>query len=117
MEKWYLIKLVFRIVVRDETQSQFDIQLRLIQAANGEEALRTASEIGYAEEEKFLSGKKTVEWKFIAVESVSELPQWKNGMEIYSDTHTDELPEKYIREVTSKAAHLPLQLSATFVEF
>ena len=117
MKKWFLTKLVFRILVSNETKSQFDIQLRLVQAKNADEAFHLAKQIGFSEEEVFPSKKKKVEWKFIDVESVNELPEWKNGMELCSMTHEDDSPEEFIQSVKSKSAFLHLQVADTFVEF
>jgi len=64
--KWFVAKLIFRIIVSNEKKAQFDIQWRLILDYSIEEALNQAQQIGYTEEERFLSSNgKTVEWKFI----------------------------------------------------
>ncbi len=45
--KWYLAKLVFRIICGEgEHTAQFDEQLRLIKANNKEEAFHKAKRVG-----------------------------------------------------------------------
>ncbi len=105
--KWFLAKIIFRIIVTDETRSQFDIQLRLIQAVTPDDAFHKAKEIGFDEEEIFPStNRKKVEWKFIDVESVYELSELKSGTLLCTNTQEEQSPEAFISEVKNKSSHL-----------
>ncbi len=56
--KWYLAKMVYRIICGDGRHTpQFDEQLRLIVASNGSEAFDKAVTMGMKEQESFLNQK------------------------------------------------------------
>ncbi len=113
--KWFIAKMIFRIIVSDETKSQFDIQLRLILAPSLEKALVQIKEIGYSEEEIFSSANnKTVEWKFIDVESISELPELNNGTLMHSFTQEEESAADFINSVKTKSQSLTEKQVNTF---
>ena len=57
--KWYLAKIVFRIICGDGKHvAQFDEQLRLISAPDEEKAFEKAQDMGRKEQDSFLNLKK-----------------------------------------------------------
>lgn len=84
--KWYLAKIVFRIICGDGNHAaQFDEQLRLVAAGNESEAFEKASSIGNNEEESFYNLKQElVHWQFINVSELHCLNELTDGGEIYS---------------------------------
>jgi hypothetical protein len=84
--KWYLAKLVFRIICGDGNHTaQFDEQLRLISAANEEEAFEKASTIGKSEQDSFFNLKQQlVQWSFVNVSELYRLNELIDGAEMYS---------------------------------
>src|SRR5688572_7277484 len=83
--KWYVTKLVFQIICGTGNHTaQFDEQLCLIEAANEDEALIKATDLGIGKEETFYNHRQElVQWKFI---NVSELYQLTltDGVEVHS---------------------------------
>ncbi len=114
--KWFIAKMIFRIIVSDEKKSQFDIQWRLILAQSINNAISQAKEIGYSEEEIFSSANnKTVEWKFIDVESIDELPELNNGTLVDSVTHEEKNPDGFIQMIKLKSCYMHTEYLNTFV--
>src|ERR1700741_287421 len=102
---WYITKLIFNINIGDGIHaSQFDEQLRLINANSAEEAFFKARALGKKEEETFMNeSKKNVSWKFIDVSELTPLETIKDGLEIYSNTYEAEEANAYIKFVRHKA--------------
>lgn len=84
--KWYLAKIVFRIICGDgDHTAQFDEQLRLIAAGNEDEAFEKACTIGKKEQDSFYNQKQQlVHWKFINVSELYHLSELIDGAELYS---------------------------------
>lgn len=84
--KWYLAKIVFRIICGDgDHTAQFDEQLRLIAAGNEDEAFEKACTIGKKEQDSFYNLKQQlVHWKFINVSELYHLSELIDGAELYS---------------------------------
>jgi hypothetical protein len=106
--KWYLAKLVFRIVCGEGQHTpQFDEQLRLIAATNKEEAFLKAKEMGKNEEDTFYNRKEQlVQWQFINLSELNELSELIDGAELYSRIEEKENAEAYIFTVNQKAENL-----------
>ena len=102
---WYLAKIIFNININNGMNaSQFDEQLRLIEAQTPDEAFFKARALGKQEEESFINEKKnTVDWKFIDVAELTQLNELKDGSEIYSNTHEADEVNAYIKFVKHKA--------------
>ena len=102
---WYIAKLVFNININNgSNNSQFDEQLRLLEASEPGSAFAKARALGRREEDSFLNEKgENVTWKFIDVSDVQPLSELKHGAEIYSGTLTDDQPEDYINFIRLKA--------------
>ena len=106
--KWYLAKMVYRIICGDGRHTpQFDEQLRLIVASNGSEAFDKAVTMGMKEQESFLNQKNEwVQWQFVNVPEVYRLSKLIDGAEIYSRINEVEDAEAYTTFVHSKAGSI-----------
>jgi hypothetical protein len=108
--KWYLAKLVFRIVCGEGHHTpQFDEQLRLVSAGNKEEAFSRAKEMGKNEEDTFYNRKEQlVQWQFINISELYQLSELIDGAELYSRIEEKENAEAYIFTVNQKAENLAI---------
>lgn len=106
--KWYLAKIVYRIICGDGAHiAQFDEQLRLIAARNETEAFNKACEFGKDEEETFHNQKQQlVQWRFINVSELYPLTELIDGAELYSRINEVEDAEAYLTFVNHKASSL-----------
>lgn len=103
--KWYLAKIVFQIICGGgDHMAQFDEQLRLIAAANEEEAFEKATSIGKDEEDSFYNLKQQlVRWQFINVSELYHLNELIDGAEMYSRISEVDNAEAYITFVHRRA--------------
>jgi hypothetical protein len=106
--KWYLAKIVYRIVCGDGNHTaQFDEQLRLIEAEDDMHAFQKARIMGDKEEDNFLNNvQKPVRWKFIDVSELHPLDNLIDGIELYSKICEEDDGEAYIRSVNKRAKYL-----------
>ena len=106
--KWYISKIVFRIMAENtEQKPQFDEQLRLIAAESAEEAFLKARKIGIGQEDSFLNDNENiVKWEFINVAEIMPLNKLEDGMEIYSQIHETEEDRSYIHCIHQRAIFL-----------
>lgn len=106
--KWYLAKLVYRIICGDGSHTpQFDEQLRLVAADDELHAFQKARLLGHREQDNFLNASdKPVHWKFIDVAEMHELSNLNDGVEIYSRISEEEDATQYIKLVKLRATHL-----------
>ncbi|MEO6894929.1 MAG: DUF4288 domain-containing protein [Ginsengibacter sp.] len=106
--KWYLAKLVFRIICGEGNHTpQFDEQLRLLFAENEMHAFQKARILGDAEEDNFLNNEqKPVHWKFIDVSELHALNELIDGAEIYSRINEEDNADEYTRIVKMRAKFL-----------
>lgn len=104
--KWYLAKVVYRIICGAGTHTaQFDEQLRLITAADETEAFEKATAIGRQEADRFYNNKQElVQWQFINVSELYRLQQLLDGAEVYSRITEVDNAEAYTDFVHHKAA-------------
>lgn len=103
--KWYLAKVVFRIICGDgEHAAQFDEQLRLISATNEDEAFNKARAIGKNEQDTFYNLKQQmVQWQFVNVSELYLLHELIDGAELYSRINEVDDAEAYASFVHRKA--------------
>ena len=103
--KWYLAKIVFQIICGDgEHMAQFDEQLRLIAAANEDEAFEKATGIGKNEEDSFYNLKQQlVRWQFVNVSELYHLNELIDGAEMYSRINEVDDAASYITFVHRRA--------------
>jgi len=106
--KWYLAKLVYRILCGDGKHTpQFDEQLRLISAEDDLHAFHKARLFGHREQDNFLNAAdKPVHWKFIDVSEIHEINDLNDGVEIYSRISEEENGEVYTKLTLLRASHL-----------
>jgi hypothetical protein len=106
--KWYLAKLVYRILCGDGNHTpQFDEQLRLINAEDKLHAFQKARLFGHREQDNFLNAAdKPVHWKFIDVSEIHELNNLNDGVEIYSRISEEENADIHTKIILLRAAHL-----------
>jgi hypothetical protein len=103
--KWYLAKLVFRIVCGDGNHTaQFDEQLRLIAAGNAEEAFEKAGLLGNEGQDSFFNQKQQlVRWEFVDISELYRLSDLIDGAELYSRINEADDAEAYITFVKRRA--------------
>lgn len=113
---WYIAKIVFNITADGGVnKTQFDEQLRLINADSTEEALLRARTIGLSEEDSFYNdNKKKVKWEFVNVAELLPIKKLEDGMELYSRIHETEEANSYINFVHQKAITLRLNAMPLF---
>ncbi len=101
----YLVKLMFNINIDNGSHaSQFDEQIRIVEAYSLEAAFQKARTIGKKEEEIFINNEsKMVNWQFIDVLDVYELESIKDGEQVYSTTHENTERHSFINYVRQKA--------------
>lgn len=106
--KRFIAKIIFGIHnSRLNVITQFDEQIRLIEARDEHEALLKSKLLGVREEYSFLNeNDEEVKWEFINVTEIYELNELKDGMELYSRIHETDSQEHYIRFVNDKALQL-----------
>ena len=106
--KWYLAKMVFRIICgQGDHTPQFDEQLRLVAGISKEDAFKRALEMGNKEQETFYNLKEQlVQWQFINVSELYQLNELIDGVELYSRIEEKENADAYIYTVNQKASNL-----------
>jgi hypothetical protein len=111
---WYVSKIVFQIICGEGYHKpQFDEQVRLIQAADAEEAFQKASSIGVQEEEAFYNDKQQlVQWKFIDVCDLTALGDIIEGAELCSMVKEINDASLYINFVHDKAKTIKEKFSS-----
>jgi hypothetical protein len=102
--KWFVAKIIFRIVNEDAAIAQFDEHIRLISADNADEAYLKARVIGITEEDSFLNAnRRTVKWEFINVSELHAIDGLSDGAEIYSKIHETKDEEEYVQQIHQRA--------------
>jgi hypothetical protein len=106
--KRFIAKIVFGIHNGSlAAMTQFDEQIRLIEAHDEHEAIVKAKMLGVREEYSFLNeNEEEVKWEFINVTDIYPLDELKDGLELYSRIHETDVQEHYIRYVNDKALQL-----------
>jgi hypothetical protein len=106
--KWYLAKLIYRIVCENNKQiAQFDEQLRLITANEIDEAFTKAQHIGLNEEECFYNQQEQlIKWQFINVSELYHISDFIDGAEVFSRVEEVENAEAYITFVHQRAVFI-----------
>ncbi len=102
---WYLAKIVYRIICgAGHHTPQFDEQLRLVKAANEDEAFEKAFEMGQREADSFCNLKnELVQWAFINVSALYRISDLIDGAELYSRIEEADDAATYINAVHRKA--------------
>ena len=105
---WYLVKIVFRIICGEGAHiPQFDEQLRLIAAADENEAFDKAISLGKKEEDAFYNHQqKLVQWQFVNIAELYKITALIDGAELYSRVQEADNADLYIEFINNKAEHL-----------
>ncbi len=105
---WYLSKIVFRIICgAGNHTSQFDEQLRIIQAVDIEQAWQKAKELGLKEQDVFFNQQnQLVQWQYVGIPEIYRLNDLIHGAEFYSRIHEEEYPDQYVDIINRKAEQL-----------
>lgn len=106
--KWYLVKVIFRIICGEGTHTaQFDEQLRIVEADNETMAFTKAQQIGIDEEQSFFNIKQQiVQWKFINVAELYLLNGFIDGAELYSRIYETDDAEAYTQLTHERAKNI-----------
>lgn len=106
--KKYLIKLMFNINIDNgSNNSEFDEQIRVVEAHNLENAFYKARSLGKKEEETFLDkDNKMVSWNFIDVAEVYPLEEIKDGEQLYSNTRKIKDTTSFISYIRQKSMEI-----------
>jgi len=112
---WYIAKIVFQINNGQNSKSQFDEHIRLIEAANFDEAFLKARMLGLQEEASFLNDQdKLVKWEFVNVSEILPVRELCDGQELYSQIHETEDAAPYVNYIHQKAVTLQLKYRPVF---
>jgi hypothetical protein len=104
--KWYLSKLVFRVIYSSGSHpAQFDEQLRLIYAEDEFHAFQKARTIGDRECMNTTMS-NDVRWKFIDVSEIYPLANIADGAEVFSAITEETDADLYIRNTQKRAVQL-----------
>ena len=116
--KWFLAKIVYRIVCGEGHHTpQFDEQLRLIQAENEQEGFEKAKLLGESEADNFLNhDQKLVEWRFINISEFYRLSSLMDGAELYSRVQEVEDAVLYESTVTRRAQYIEQNISHSIIQ-
>lgn len=106
--KWYLAKVVYRIICGDGNHTaQFDEQWRLIEAVDESAAFEKATSIGQSEAETFYNQRQqVVAWQFVNVPELHCLQPLLHGAEVHSRITEVDDAEGYINFIHHKAQSL-----------
>ncbi len=102
---WYLVKLVFQVLSGNGTHTpQFDEQVRLIRADEVNWAYEKATVIGWLEQRCFLNNsEEKVEWRFIDVAEIHQVPNPEDGVLLFSSTEEPEDGDAYVELIKARA--------------
>ncbi|MEO6916325.1 MAG: DUF4288 domain-containing protein [Chitinophagaceae bacterium] len=106
--KWYLVKVIFRIICGEGTHTaQFDEQLRIIEAEDEKTAFSKAQQFGINEEQGFLNMKQQiVQWKFVNVAELYLLNEFIDGAELYSSIYETDDADAYTQLTHQRAKNI-----------
>ena len=112
----YLVKIIFSInIANGNSTSQFDEQLRVVEAFTTEDAFFKAKSIGKKEEESFVNKEnEMVTWQFIDVAEVYPLGVIKDGELLYSTTRKTKDGSNFIQYIRQKSMEIQAK-NVTFV--
>jgi hypothetical protein len=110
--KWFIAKIVFNIVTGSVVKkSQFEEQLRLVEAESIEEAFLKARAIGIGEEEILVRHEgQFTKWEFVDVADLLPLGSLQSGTEIYSQIHETDESRQYIHHIHQRGMTLRMNV-------
>jgi len=106
--KWYIVKLVYQVLSSEgKHTSQFDEQLRIINADDDLHAFQKARLLGHREQDSLVNDlNKPALWKFIDVTELHLLNQMTDGTEVSSHVCEESDAGVFKRSIYSRAASL-----------
>jgi hypothetical protein len=115
---WFLAKIVYRIICGSGDHTpQFDEQLRLIEAADADEAFAKAYAIGTQEQESFMNQQEhLVQWQFVNVSELYRISALIDGAELYAKVQEAENAEIYMQLVHKKAEHIRQNITHKYLQ-
>lgn len=118
MNNWFIAKLIFNIQQpAQQKMTQFDEQIRLIEAKDKLDALLKARLIGIKEEHTFTNEQdEDVNWVFVDVVELRMIDEFKDGMELCSRIEEHESPESYRLFVKHRGQQLLTNIENSFVQ-
>lgn len=118
MTTWFIAKLIFGIhLPHQSVVTQFDEQLRLIEAKDKLEALLKARMIGIKEEHTFTNEESNeVHWEFVDVVELRWVDEFKDGMELCSRIDEHESADSYREYVKHRGQILLNQIEGSFAQ-
>lgn len=112
---WYIAKIIFQIKGKGMQKPQFDEHLRMIEAANFEEAFLKARILGINSEDSVINNNHgPFKWEFVNVVELREMDVLRDGVEIHSQVREMEEASNYINYVHNQAACMQLNARPTF---
>ncbi len=118
MNNWFIAKLIFGIHQSNQTViTQFDEQLRLIEAKDKLEALLKARMLGIKEENTFINEQSVeVHWEFVDVVELRLISEFKDGMEICSRIDEHESADSYTEYIKHRGQLLHNEIEESFAQ-
>lgn len=105
--KKYLTKLIFNVNIGNSNRTEFDEQIRIIEASDLETAFLKARSLGRKEEESFVNNNnQLVNWTFIDVAEIYLLDDMKDGEQVYSNTRKIKDADSFINHVRQKSMEI-----------
>ncbi|MBX3163407.1 MAG: DUF4288 domain-containing protein [Bacteroidetes bacterium] len=105
--KKYLAKLIFNVNIENSAHTEFDEQIRMIEAHDLESAFLKARNVGRREEESFINNSnQLVNWTFIDVSEIYLLDTIKDGEQVYSNTRKIKDSHSFISYVRQKSMEI-----------
>jgi len=109
---WFIAKLIFSIEQEEACASQFDEQIRLVQAGSALEAMKKAETIARVEEQEFVnSNGHRVAWQLAGIPYLNELDELEDGKEICSQIIESDDAESYKEQVNRRYHAIKDQLA------
>lgn len=104
--QWHLVKIVFQIRTgSNDNNHQFDESFRMIEALDVADAYEKAYTIGQKEQASFSNfNNEIIEWRFVEVPDVIAIGEIKDGVELFSNTLEEIVPEEYINVLHTRAS-------------
>lgn len=104
---WYLARMIFQIVCGDESRpARFNEQWRLIRADEICWAREKATILGHLDSQQEQNRAEKIQWKFITVADIFEVPHETDGAHVFSTTEESEDADHYLALITARSKQL-----------
>lgn len=113
MNKWYLAKLVFRVLCGNGNhRPQYDEQWRLLLAEDGEAALAKANLFGREGTMPDETEQLPVQWKFLTVAGLIPLCELADGAEVLATSREPYDERAYLHELEKQQKMVAVTFSS-----